>query len=416
RGTGVGSWTLQDELRAFNRIYFQGGVLNTGNQNITMMSTQGEIYIARSTFIGAPIVANLGSSTITASLVQSDYAIFGVTINAGTSTIAVQNFTSGDHNYYNVVFNGGGSVGFISSTNNAGSYNNIDVNSGTEFTLEGGPTINGRLRLGVPGLNTSIEAGSTTIFNGILESFGTLAQRINIFSSSTGSPAVFQKSNGNFCVAFITLRDNTKAGSADFYASNSIDLGNNVNWNFTSQSCLVILPVHLLSFDVACTSGNILFNWKTATEINSSHFEIQKQVNTGWITISNVTAGGESQSERTYRFQSGEQGGVYRLVTVDRDGKKSYSAIKTIQCGSIENIMIAPNPVQRELQLQIKSTKNERMHLQIINSLGQVIRNEEVVVIPGINQFKFNLYALPTGKYVLSIQSKAIKIPFLKMR
>jgi hypothetical protein len=55
------------------------------------------------------------------------------------------------------------------------------------------------------------------------------------------------------------------------------------------------------------------------------------------------------------------------------------------------------------------------MDLQIINSLGQVVQNEEVVVIPGINQFKFNVAVLPAGKYILSIQSKTVKIHFLKI-
>lgn len=170
----------------------------------------------------------------------TNYAIFGVTINPGTSTLAVQNLTAGDHNYYNVVFNGGGAVGFTSSPNNSGTYNNIDVNSGTDFTLEGGPTVNGRLRLGVAGLNASVESNTTTTFNGKLESYGTLAQRVNIFSSSAGTPVTFQKNNGNLCVEFITLSDNTKAGTGNFYAYNSTDLGNNTGWNFTNQTCLVI--------------------------------------------------------------------------------------------------------------------------------------------------------------------------------
>lgn len=417
QGTGTASWTLQDELRAFNRIYIRGGVLNTGNQNITMMSSQSVIYLARSTFVGgAPIVANFGSSTITAQTVFTDYAIFGVTINPGTSTLTVQSLTAGDHNYYNVVFNGPGAVGFTGSPNNSGIYNNIDVNSGTDFTLEGGPTVNGRLRLGVPGLNTSIEAGTTTTFNGILESYGTLAQRVNIFSSSTGSPVTFQKSNGILCVEFITLRDNTKAGTGNFYASNSVDLGNNTGWNFTTQSCLSSLPVQLLSFDLNCSSGNLAFNWKTAMEINSSHFEIQKQTITGWVTIGNVKAAGESQSERTYRFQSVEQSDVYRLVSVDLDGKKSYSAVRTLRCGDIENISLINNPVQNELDVRIKSLKNERIHFQIINSSGQVVRKEEVMIITGINQHKFNLFALPTGMYILNIPSKGKKILFVKMK
>jgi Secretion system C-terminal sorting domain len=296
-------------------------------------------------------------------------------------------------------------------------FNNFDFTAGTALDFSGSSgwgnfTVTNRLGLNRPGSTITFNAGSTIILNGLLE----LPNPGAVQTSVSGSAATISKSSGRICVSNVIIKDLNASGGALFYASNSTNNGNNAGWNFTSQTCLTILPVQLLSFELGCITDKILFTWKTATEINSSHFEIQKQVNNSWVTIGNVRASGESQSERTYQFQSTEQGGVYRLVSADLDGKKSYSAIRSLRCREIENISLVNNPVQNELDVQIKSIKNERMHFQIINSSGQVVRMEEVIVISGLNQHKFNLFALPSGMYILNVSSQGKKIIFVKMK
>jgi hypothetical protein len=64
----------------------------------------------------------------------------------------------------------------------------------------------------------------------------------------------------------------------------------------------------------------------------------------------------------------------------------------------------------------MKFTKKERLVFQIIDVMGQVVRNEEVEVVSGMNQFKFNLSTLAPGKYIVRILSKGIQIPFLKLK
>jgi len=416
RGTATASWTLLDELHTFDRIYVQGGILNTGNQNITMMSSQGEIYFDRMAFAGAPVVANLGSSTLTASLVQSNYAALGITINPGTSTLAIKSLSSAEQSFYDVVFNGSGAVGFTSNTNSAGQYHNIDVNSGTGFTMEGGATINGRLRFAVPDLNVSFPVGSTTYFNGVLESYGTVAQRVNIFSASNGSPVLFQKSNALFCIEYVTLRDITKSGAASFYASNSIDLGNNTGWNFTAQTCLAVLPIQLMNFDIQCNNGNLVFYWKTAKETNGSYFEIQKLVNSSWTSLGIVKAVGESQLEHSYNFQSEEQAGMYRLVSVNKDGGKQYSNIKIFHCGKTVNALIVPNPVEQDMELMIISNKNERVEYLINNLLGQPVQKASIWLSIGFNRIPINVSQLIPGTYIFSLPSVERKFPFVKLR
>jgi hypothetical protein len=406
-----GGWTLKDDLNADQFLTVNYGVFNSNNVTINTGS-----FISVTGCGGCNNrTLNLGVSAINCTTQWNIFNDTGLTLNAGSSDINAPIFISGHQVYNNVTLTG--SSGFPTLNTTSDIYNKLTFNTSVNTTIIGGGTLTTNAEFTINGppriitINPAIQVNLNGAFN-VNSSAGNI---ITLQSNTNGVQATFNKTAGIICIGFVTLQDLKATGGAAFYASTSTNNGNNSGWNFSSQSCLFILPVRLLSFDLLCNADNILFKWKTATEINSSHFEIQKQVNQDWITIGNTPASGDSQSERNYQFQSTDQGGVYRLVCVDRDGNKSYSDIKPLQCGQRENITIVPNPVQRELELRIKSTKYERTNLQIINSLGQVVRNEEVVVIPGINQYKFNVAALPAGKYILSIQSQTVKIHFLKI-
>lgn len=49
-----------------------------------------------------------------------------------------------------------------------------------------------------------------------------------------------------------------------------------VSGRFIAADDLTIIPVELTSFVGSSVNGNVVLNWKTATEINNSGFEIQK--------------------------------------------------------------------------------------------------------------------------------------------
>ncbi|MEI6185477.1 MAG: hypothetical protein WCP65_08105, partial [Bacteroidota bacterium] len=103
--------------------------------------------------------------------------------------------------------------------------------------------------------------------------------------------------------------------------------GNSVS----SNSVNVALPVTLTYFKV---QGGKLYNtlsWQTATEINTSHFNIQRST-TGkdFTTIGKVPAKGASE----YTFNDNEKSAAktlyYRLEIVDKDGTISYSEVREL--------------------------------------------------------------------------------------
>ena len=63
------------------------------------------------------------------------------------------------------------------------------------------------------------------------------------------------------------------------------------------------LPVELRAFTCSLSNNSIKLNWKTATELNNSRFEIERKINgSEWQKIGSVDGAGNSTSLREYSF------------------------------------------------------------------------------------------------------------------
>jgi hypothetical protein len=88
------------------------------------------------------------------------------------------------------------------------------------------------------------------------------------------------------------------------------------------------LPVELLSFSGETSNGRVLLSWETASEQNSSHFEVESSVDSeNWKTAEILTAAGNSQNLLSYSCWTDFVADVtyYRLKQVDLDGSFEYS-------------------------------------------------------------------------------------------
>jgi len=86
---------------------------------------------------------------------------------------------------------------------------------------------------------------------------------------------------------------------------------------------VIALPVEMISYEARSTSlGNLLI-WKTASEHNTSHYEIQRMQDSDFKTISQIPAAGNSTELLTYTFVDNEfdsQINYYQIVQHDFDG------------------------------------------------------------------------------------------------
>ncbi|HRD56669.1 MAG TPA: T9SS type A sorting domain-containing protein [Ferruginibacter sp.] len=171
------------------------------------------------------------------------------------------------------------------------------------------------------------------------------------------------------------------------------------------------LPLTLLEFSGKNTVvGNELI-WKTAQEINTSHFEIQWSSNgQQFNSISTLPAAGNSTQTKQYRFlhtQPLSGNNFYRLKMVDADGRFTYSNIVTVQVKSAGNAVdVFPNPVVQVMQLKITSLKNETVQLQLINAMGMQVASKQIHLSQGLNIFSWDIKSVATGKYFLVDEKK----------
>ncbi len=153
----------------------------------------------------------------------------------------------------------------------------------------------------------------------------------------------------------------------------------------------VTLPVEFHSFTALLDKSDEKVNlrWITASEMNVSHFAVEKS-NDGknFTDIGVVFAKGNSEEEIQYNFVnnlSGRQSGViyYRIRSVDIDGKTQYSVIRVINLTQSVSAAISittyPNPATSELRVTIPANwQNKRIVYEVVNQAGQVVAKKDI--------------------------------------
>jgi len=106
------------------------------------------------------------------------------------------------------------------------------------------------------------------------------------------------------------------------------------------------LPVTWLSLTAKAEGQTALLHWEVASELNNSHYEVERRVGDSWEYIGYVQGGGNSSETKSYFFVDAQPNAVnfYRITQVDFDGKVSYSPTAKLVFENNSGISIYPNP------------------------------------------------------------------------
>lgn len=159
----------------------------------------------------------------------------------------------------------------------------------------------------------------------------------------------------------------------------------------------VPLPVDLIGFQLKKDRGDAVLDWTTASETNSSRFEIEVARGTSaliqgdFVRIGTVAAQGESSSLVAYQFKDIQSNKVgqryYRIKMVDKDETFEYTVVKMLDFGNDISVNIYPNPSKGEFVLQINSANLTKGMLRISDQLGRVVYSEDITVEVGANEW-----------------------------
>jgi hypothetical protein len=165
-----------------------------------------------------------------------------------------------------------------------------------------------------------------------------------------------------------------------------------------SDSSINPLPVKLVSFTATWKGNNVVLNWKTASEENNSHFEIEKMIANEWKTIGKVKGNGNSLMVNNYSFVDVNlhETNYYRLKQVDFNGDFVYTEIISIASQLTDNsISISPVPMQN--LLSINTSINE-----VIETISIYDINAKLV-LKANNEANIDVSKLLNGVYTIKI-------------
>ncbi len=181
----------------------------------------------------------------------------------------------------------------------------------------------------------------------------------------------------------------------------------------------VTLPVNLLTFTGSLLNNSTtLLKWKTATEINTSRFVIQRSVDgQNFDQIGSVAAIGNTSSETNYSYKDFEVANLsslnvfYRLKIYDIGGTYRYSNVIRVTLPAIESdLTISPNPAITEVKASITSAEDCAADWQVIDVTGRVLLQNSTSFKKGKNELIINMSQLASGSYYLKIKGACIDL------
>jgi hypothetical protein len=173
-------------------------------------------------------------------------------------------------------------------------------------------------------------------------------------------------------------------------------IGATSNWISSSFP----LPVELIEFRGFKDEKAINLQWKTASELNNSGFEIEKS-NDGkeWNRINFIDGNGTATKVNDYQYQDTNPfSGLnyYRLKQIDFDGAFEYSKVIAINFSKERELQFYPNPVSDKFQI----VGIEEGEIVIMDYMGKTILQTN------FKGSEIDISELANGIYFVKVSSK----------
>jgi len=396
-GSG-GGWTLQDSLTLINSksIYLNYGSLNTNGKNVytyRFVSTQTN-----------PRTLTFGSTVMNISYPYGYSACIiytqNLTFNAGTSLIRLSGgsgvssggiyvydgYTAQTASLYDVEFLYSAGTAEL---NGAGTINLLCHN----VTFNGSGTISGNITYNdlnfTAGQNYIMQSAKTQTIIDHWRIQGTCTSYIMLQSSTNGAFATVTKAAGAVIGFNIHIRDIHCVGGASFEAYNSVDLGGNTGWNFSTLPVLSN-PLGINGPTNLCVgqSGVIYFVPNVSGAINYT-----------WTVPSGIIiTSGQGDSSITITTP----GGITGTITVTAFNGCGYSApsvLTLVNCLlPIEYLSFTATRKDDDVQIDWSTASETNNDYFNIERSKDGLSFENIGKVAGAGNSNFNIYYVFTDK------------------
>ena len=167
------------------------------------------------------------------------------------------------------------------------------------------------------------------------------------------------------------------------------------------------------SIDAVANDKSVIVKWVTASELNNSHFEVERSFDMKLFkTVALILDGFAAEGTgKAYAYKEGadevKSGKTvyFRLKQINEDGKISYSTIMAVRLLTSSTpansiMQVSPNPVANNLSIQVNSAVSGLAEIRIVNLAGQTLLSKQStiskgnssVLIEGLNKLNSGTY------------------------
>ncbi len=181
--------------------------------------------------------------------------------------------------------------------------------------------------------------------------------------------------------------------------------------NFSKNLVTVIItapvPTGLLELTAHKAGSKAALNWKTSSELNSSHFNVLRSADgTNFVsTLGRVNAAGNSTTVKDYGFTDNSpltKWNYYRIEEVDINGAKILSNIAAVSFDKNGNLVqLYPNPASSQLNVEYNSSVSGNLTLHFYDSKGSMVMRRTINVDAGRSVNSIDIAHLASGIYML---------------
>jgi PQQ-dependent dehydrogenase (s-GDH family) len=368
--------------------------------------------VQKYTFIGYQNNGSTNKSTIPTSIdvttgtLNSCTPATGVTIDATNNNIWVP-VTGPDGNIMAEIKANGNNLGLVSSS--------FYTHSGTVRTdVSGKPYLDRNIAITpqvqpAAGVPVSIRLYLTA------SELNTLIGRANSGITSISNLTIYK--NSDACGT--TVRSATQA-ITPLYAEAHGSSGYVLQANITSFSSfyfgspnLITLPLYLTRFNGALNEKDVKLNWETSNEVNTSHFNIERSTNgSRFETIGTVAADGNRVETAPYGYTDKDVSLLpidrlyYRLKSVDKDGKFTFSSVITVRLPQAFDVLVFPNPVKSRLHIRINNRTAKEVMVEISDLQGRLVHTNRAWLQGGAGNVELDVRRWQPQLYIIKIRNR----------
>jgi len=176
----------------------------------------------------------------------------------------------------------------------------------------------------------------------------------------------------------------------------------------------LILPVKLTFFDAEAIDNLIvLCTWQTASEVNNSHFEVERsEQGLHFEYVGQTPGNGNTTTPQNYDFTDAdpyEGYSFYRLKQVDFDGSHEFSDVQQVYIERESGLVVYPNPTQEIVHLTIPSTIEVNQY-QIVDMNGR----QHLAGDYEHGELSIDVGELAAGMYIINLKSNEQSVRQIK--